>query len=287
MLLLAGCNAAAQEPTVVAPVDTPLPTPTTTEHLPMPTPTEPDLPMAVRVNGEGILLSEYEAELQRYASAMEAMGRTVDADVQRQAVLDELVDQALLAQAAYASGFTMDDAALEARIAALGDAQALAEWQSQHGYNAQSFRIALRRQAAAAFQRDQIAASVPDAVEQVHARQILVFDQTLAERLHTRLEGGADFATVVRQIDPTGGELGWFPKGYLTQPEIEAAAFALQPGQYSEVIQTSIGFHIIQTIARNAQQPVSADVRRFLQNQALRAWLAEQRLRSEIEVLLP
>ncbi|HSV85617.1 MAG TPA: peptidylprolyl isomerase [Levilinea sp.] len=291
LALLTGCNAVPEQPAVVPPVDTPVQRPGEIEQpVAQPvvlTPTKPDLPVAARVNGEGILLSEYVAELQRYASAMEEMGKTVDPEVQRQMVLDELVDQVLLAQAANAAGFSMDDAALEARIAELGDAQALAEWQSQHGYDADSFRIALRRQAAAAYQRDQIAARVPDAVEQVRARQILVFDQALAERLHNRLEGGADFALVVRQIDPTGGELGWFPRGYLTQPEIEAAAFNLQPGQYSEVIQTSFGFHIVQTISRDALHPVSAEVRRFLQYQALRSWLEEQRSRSEIEVLLP
>jgi peptidyl-prolyl cis-trans isomerase C len=254
---------------------------------PAPTGTVSNLPMAARVNGEGILLEEYEAELLRYADAMAELGKTVDPEEQRQAVLSELIDQTLLAQAAVSAGFTLDDAALEERIAELGDAQALADWLARHNYTDESFRLALRRQAAVANQRDRITSAVPEAVEQVKARQILVFDQALAERLHNRLKDGADFATLARQIDPTGGELGWFPRGYLTLPEIEDTAFALQPGQYSDVIVTSFGYHIVQTTDRSAAQPVSADVRRFLQHRALSAWLEEQRSVSEIEILLP
>jgi len=290
-MFFSGCQAQSNEPVIEPPLDTTAPQSeqqlTPEAQPPAPTPTQPDLPMAARVNGEGILLSEYEAELQRYADAMQELGKPVDPEEQRQVVLSELIDQVLLAQAAYAAGFTMDDSALEARIAELGDPQALAQWQSRHAYDADSFRVALRRQAAAAYQRDQIIIGVPDAVEQVQARQILVFDQALAERLHTRLKDGADFATLARQIDPTGGELGWFPRGYLFLPEIEAAAFDLQPGQYSDVIQTAYGYHIVQTIAHESSHPVSADVRRFLQHQALRSWMEEQRSRSQIEVLLP
>jgi peptidyl-prolyl cis-trans isomerase C len=291
LALFTGCNPTPQEPAVAAPVDSPVPAATNTQPVevqpPTAAPTVSNEALAAKVKGEGILLSEYEAELERYAAAMTEMGRDLDPDEQSQAVLSELVDQVLLAQAAYANGFTLDESDLAARIAALGDPAVLADWQSQHGYTQDSFRMALQRQAAAAWQRDRIAASVPAAVEQVQARQILVFDEALAGRLHARLKDGADFATLARDIDPTGGELGWFPRGYLTLPEIEAAAFSQQPGQYSDVIETTFGYHIVQTVAYEAAHPVSADVRRFLQHRALQDWLEDHRSRGEIEILLP
>jgi peptidyl-prolyl cis-trans isomerase C len=287
---LMGCNAATR-PEVAVPVDTASPEVAVTEtpavQPPTPTTVDPNIPLAALVNGEGILLSEYEAEMQRYADAVAALGKPVDENQQKDAVLSELIDQVLLAHAAFEAGFSLDDASLEARITALGDAQALAAWMGEHGYDEASFRAALRRQAAASWQRDAIVAGVPASVEQVQARQILVFDQALAERLHKRLQDGADFATLARQIDPTGGELGWFPPGYLTQPEIEAAAFTLQPGQHSQVIATSFGYHIVQTIDRQSDRPVSAGVRRFLQHQALLSWLEQRRSGSDIEILLP
>jgi peptidyl-prolyl cis-trans isomerase C len=289
-IILMGCTPPAAVPAAADPVDTQLPAPVETgvsdEPTAVPTP-EPDLPMAARVNGEGLLLREYEAELERFTAAMTELGKEIEPDAQREAVLNELVDQLLLAQAAYAAGFQMEDADLDARIAQLGDPQTIADWQSRHNYDTSSFRTAMKRQAAAAWQRDQIAGSVPDTIEQVQARHILVFDGDLAARLHSRLRDGAEFATLARQIDPTGGELGWFPRGYLLLPEIESAAFAQQPGEYSEVIETAYGYHIVQTVAYEANHAVSADVRRFLQHKALQAWIEEQRSTSQVEVYLP
>jgi peptidyl-prolyl cis-trans isomerase C len=290
LILFSGCTPApsvSQAEPAGSPEPGPIDTQTVEVSPPTVEPTEQNLPLAAKVRGEGILFSEYEAELQRYADAMTELGKEVDPEQQRQIVLSELIDQMLLAQAAYAAGFTLDEGALAARIADLGDPAQLADWQSRFGYTEDSFRIALQRQSAAAWQRDQIAASVPEAVEQVQARQILVFDEGLANRLHARLADGADFATLVRELDPTGGELGWFPRGYLTLAEIEAAAFSQQPGDFSEVIPTAFGYHIVQTVAFETARPASPDVRRFLQHNALQDWLEEQRSQAEIEILLP
>ncbi len=198
----------------------------------------------------------------------------------------------MLAQAAEKAGHAVDDAALDQRIQALasqvgGDA-ALADWQQRNGYSAVSFRAALRAELMAAWQRDQIAAAVPQTAEQVHARQILVLDEALANTIHSRLDNGVEFATLARQYDPvTGGELGWFPRGYLTQSAVDEAAFALQPGQYSAVVHSAIGYHIIQVTERDPAHPLAPEARRVMQQKALQDWLQQQRSASQIEVLLP
>ena len=46
-----------------------------------------------------------------------------------------------------------------------------------------------------------------------------------------------------------GGELGFFPRGRMVA-EFESAAFALKPGEVSPIIETQLGFHIIQLIER-------------------------------------
>jgi peptidyl-prolyl cis-trans isomerase C len=115
-----------------------------------------------------------------------------------------------------------------------------------------------------------------------------VLDESTANSIHTKLDNGKDFATLAKQYDPvTGGELGWFPRGFLTQPEVDEAAFALQPGQYSAVVHSAIGYHIIQVIERDPNHPLSPEARRAMQQKALQDWLQQQRSASQIEVLLP
>ena len=81
----------------------------------------------------------------------------------KQRVLDDLIDQALLAQAAQEKGFTVDEAMLQERIkrlaSDLGGDQALQTWLTTYHYDEQSFQRALARSIGAAWMRDQIAAA--------------------------------------------------------------------------------------------------------------------------------
>ncbi len=256
-----------------------------------PTVTITPLPLAIRVNDGGILLSEYEAEVERRRATAEESGKDLTETKLRQQVIQDFIDQLLLAQAAEQAGFQVDEGALDGRIERLasqmGGAENLSAWQVRHGYDGQSFRLALRRMMAAEWQRNRIIAEVPDAVEQVQARQILLLDEELARQVFGQLEAGADFATTARRYYPaTGGEMGWFPRGYLTLPEIEAAAFSLSPGEYSEVIESVYGFHIVQMMERSPSRPLSSEARRVLQHNAVAAWLEAQRIASQIELMV-
>mgnify|MGYP001766791517 CR=1 FL=1 len=174
-LLLSSCSPDASNATPTATL-----TPTIT-----PTITATPVPMAVVVNGEGIPASEFEAELERYLAAQAALGNEPDRDAAAEVVLDDLVAQVLLAQGAAAAGYTVDDAALQARIDALiaqiGGEQALLDWQNAHGYTDVEFRSSLRRQMAAAWMRDTIVNAVPAATDQVHAKQILLYNSDTAQ----------------------------------------------------------------------------------------------------------
>ena len=75
--------------------------------------------------------------------------------------------------------------------------------------------------------------------------------RTKAEELLKQIKAGGNFAALAgaNSDDPgsksSGGELGTFTKGKMV-PEFEKAAFSLQPGQTSDPVKTSFGYHLIQ-----------------------------------------
>jgi peptidyl-prolyl cis-trans isomerase C len=285
ILLLTACSGSTQtltESTALQETPT-IPQPTLTPTLP---------PLAAKINDGYVLLSDYQAEMQRLQAAEEQTGITLSEEERRQKVMDELVGQEILVQEALKNGFVLDDQALDQRIRQLkeqsGGEEPFNTWMKTNGYDDESLRRSLWKAMAAAYQRDKILAGLPDAVEQVHARQILVFSEELAGKIHGQLEAGADFATLAKEYDPvTGGDLGWFPRGYLTQPDLETAAFDLEPGAYSAIIKTSFGYHILQVIERDPGRRLDSDAKQAFQHKALETWMQAAIGKNEIEELAP
>jgi hypothetical protein len=281
-LVLSACASATgmpATPTLAVPSETPLP--------PTPTP----LPLAAIVNDEWLTEDEFLAEVERYRAAQSALGNDVSTDEAISVVLDDLIAQILLAQAARAEGFEITEADISSRVDALasdvGGADALTAWQSEHGYTEESFQFALKRAAEAAWMRDKIIAGVRGTAEQVHAQQILLYNEDAAQKVADQLSAGAKFADLAVLYDPnTGGELGWFPRGYLLEPALEETAFLLEPGQYSDVIKSGVGYHILLVVERDPQRQLSPDAYLVMQEKALDDWLAQKRAESDI-VLAP
>ncbi|GAB4579873.1 MAG: hypothetical protein Fur0022_26120 [Anaerolineales bacterium] len=262
--------------------------PTEPSPPPTPTPTNTPIPLALTVNSEAITLAEYEASLARLLAAQPDL----PPEEARTRVLDELTDQLLLSQAATQAGFVVDAPTLDAHIQALaeqiGGADALHTWLAANFYTEELFQLELRRSLAAAWMRDQIAAGVPTVAEQVHVRQLLLFSASEANEVYAQLQGGVPFDLMVSYYDPVSlGDLGWFPRGYLFETAIEEMAFSQEIGAYSPVIETRIGFHIIQTLDRQPDRPLDPEVLRALQEKALRQWVEQQRATASITVLIP
>ncbi len=136
--------------------------------------------------------------------------------------------------------------------------------------------------------------------EQVKARHILIKvpqDATpeqkaaakkKAEALQKRAAKGEDFATLAKENSEgpsakDGGELGYFSQKQMVKPFADAA-FALKPGQVSDVVETRFGYHVIKVEDRRAAgkvplSEVKERIRDSLQKQkvgeAMRAILSQ------------
>jgi parvulin-like peptidyl-prolyl isomerase len=96
-----------------------------------------------------------------------------------------------------------------------------------------------------------------DFLSEVKIRRIVLNSEELAERTLAELKSGADFVKLAkeRSIEPTSerGEVSrFFARGItgVTDPSLEEAIFALKPGQFTDVLETSEGYQIIQLVEK-------------------------------------
>ena len=115
---------------------------------------------------------------------------------------------------------------------------------------------------------------------QIHASHILVKDEGIAKQILAELRAHPEkFADLAREKSTDtisakkGGDLGTFGAGRMV-PEFEKVAFALKPGEISDVVKTQYGYHIITVIDRKEGEPkpfdqVKEQIRATLRNRAL------------------
>ena len=140
-----------------------------------------------------------------------------------------------------------------------------------------------------------------DREERVQASHILVETAGEAQSLLLDLSAGADFAEMagLHSIDTgsgaRGGNLGWFGRGQMVPP-FEEAAFSLEVGQLSEVVESEFGFHIILLTGREeAAHPeldevleqVRFDAEAEIIGERSQAWYESARSAASVTVTLP
>jgi parvulin-like peptidyl-prolyl isomerase len=120
-----------------------------------------------------------------------------------------------------------------------------------------------------------------------------------ALQLHKRVMNGESFDLMIVNYSQgpaaaQGGDVGFIGKGTII-PEVEAVAFSLPIGQVSEVIESSVGFHIIQVVDKKGAglKPIAAvreEIKTKIEDEKLDKkydeWIASVRAKSHIEIKL-
>jgi foldase protein PrsA len=264
--------------------------------------TIPDQETIAVVNGEEVSTAAYQAELERALDSVTAQyavdwnapeNRSLLPSFQEQ-VLDQVIDQILLHQLASEEGITATPEEVDAEIAEI-QAQiqqdgSFADWDSFLAANN------LTEELIRSLLADQILADGlaeihggSSVVEQVNASHILVETEETGQEVLDKLDAGEDFAALAAEYstDPgskdQGGDLGWFPRGMMV-PEFEEAAFALEAGETSELVQSDFGFHIIR-VHDKGEREMDPELAAQVKSQQFQAWFAAQRAEAGIERL--
>jgi len=101
------------------------------------------------------------------------------------------------------------------------------------------------------------------------------------EEVQIKIEAGDDFAELARQYSEgpsnvNGGDLGYFDRKKMVKP-FSDAAFALKPGEVSDIVETRFGFHLIKVYDKTAKSAyVFEDIK-----DRLREILRQQKIQEE------
>jgi peptidyl-prolyl cis-trans isomerase C len=102
------------------------------------------------------------------------------------------------------------------------------------------------------------------------------------ESVLSRLKKGEKFEALAKEFstcpsNTKGGDLGFFRRGQMVKP-FENAAFSLEPGQTSDIVETRFGYHVIRVVEKKPASTLAlADVKEQLEQQ-----IKQQKIRSEM-----
>jgi peptidyl-prolyl cis-trans isomerase C len=259
-----------------------------------------------RVNGEDVTRAEFEQLIKNMEMSQ---GREVPAERRNEifrGALDQLVTYTVLAQEIKARRIAVADAEVDTFVQSVRqrfpNEDAFKKALGERGMTEQKLRDDARMNMSINQLMEAEAAAIQPATEAesrdfyqknpkefeqpeaVRASHILIAadqnDETAktkaraeAEAVLKKARSGADFAQLAKQHSSDGsaqqgGDLDFFERGRMV-PAFDEAAFALQTGQISGVVETQFGYHIIKVTDRRAGsvvpfEQVDQQIRQFL-----------------------
>jgi peptidyl-prolyl cis-trans isomerase C len=251
---------------------------------------------AAVVNDQTITAATLDRQVSRRLEGIRSLGDPMPADQAafRMTVLDSMIEQMLIEQAAKIQGINVTDADVEKELQDnIKIAGSKEKWQAQIAADRMTeaeYREGLRSALITQKMRDIVTAKIGPTAEQVHARHILVASEATANEILNKLKAKADFAQLAAQYSldvttkQTGGDLGWFSRGQLLQKAVEDAAFGLPDNQISAPVKSDLGYHIVQTLERVKDRPIDPETRFKLSEEAFEQWVQSLRKSARIQI---
>lgn len=120
------------------------------------------------------------------------------------------------------------------------------------------------------------------------------------ENIQTKIKNGEDFAKLASEnsdcpSSAKGGDLGYFSRGQMVKP-FEDAAFSLQPGEVSDIVETRFGYHLIKLVEKKpagarsfeeAKDGLQDKLRQESINEAVQSYIESLKEKGKIEVPQP
>jgi len=263
----------------------------------------PEGDMVAVVNGVPIGTEVYLAELRRQLHSVTHNYSLDSSDEEtvsslptfQDEVLVQMINEELAVQLAIAEDIVVDDAARDAERAKLeqdmvagGQFETWGAFLEAYGSTEESVRDDITSYLL--YQALLEAHGGPTEAEQVHAAHILVETEETGQEVLDKLAEGESFADLAVEYStdpgsgPTGGDLGWFARGMMV-PEFEEAAFTLDIGAISGLVQSDFGFHIIQVLDK-ALRPLDPSLLEQRQQQSFQAWFQTELEAAAVQTLV-
>ncbi|MDP3047246.1 MAG: peptidylprolyl isomerase [Chloroflexota bacterium] len=258
---------------------------------------------AATVNGKPIARADYERQVTLATTYLKNQGvdDTTPEGKQtlatmRDELLDQMIDQEIITQAAAKEGLAVTSEEIDKQIAdtvvQAGGQDKLDAWYKTSGFTKEEYRQSVREQLTGDKLFNKVVEGIATTADQVHARHIMLATKEEADAVVARLKKGEDFAKVAQEVSldegskADGGDLGFFPKGFMI-PEFENAAFALEPGKFSDPVETQYGFHVIMVVERDAKHPMDEQILHANQQEEFAKWLDVQKSAAKIVKMTP
>lgn len=123
-----------------------------------------------------------------------------------------------------------------------------------------------------------------------NSKEALAAAQSTARSLRQRLLNGEKFEDVARDasMGPSakkGGFLGTFRRGELSDPAFEQAAFNLEEGEISDVVESKFGFHVIKVDSVDYKKDMDLEERKAKLRAEMQQAAVEEQLEAYLENL--